>query len=165
MITTTFDMFASIFNYLVQLVFYQLIFGRFNIYLLKQILQVEALEPETQSRVLMGNLLTKIVIDVIAYTPWKKVFPVLERIIRVILYLFIMFASVLTGIILITMATGVVNVAIVGFLVGYDQIIGDEFQATIYRSTLVATTVMWGKDIVMTCHREFFPLLSNTCLH
>ena len=164
MITTTFDMFASIFNYLVQLVFYQLIFGRFNIYLLKQILQVEALEPETQSRVLMGNLLTKIVIDVIAYTPWKKVFPVLERIIRVILYLFIMFASVLTGIILITMATGVVNVAIVGFLVGYDQIIGDEFQATIYRSTLVATTVMWGKDIVMTCHREFFPLLSSTYL-
>jgi len=57
------------------------------------------------------------------------------------------------------MATGVVNVAIVGFLVGYDQIIGDEFQATIYRSTLVATIVMWGKDIVMAYHNEWFPFI------
>ena len=164
MTTTTIDMFASIFNYLVRLIFYQLVFGRFNIYLLKQILQVDELEIETQSRVLMGNLLTKIVIDIIAYTPWKKVFPIIESIIRWILYIFIMFVSVSTGIILITMVNGVINVVVVGFLVGYDQIIGDEFQAAIYRSTLIATTVMWGKDIIMTCHKEFSSFLSNTCL-
>lgn len=158
-------MLGSILTYLAQLVIYQLIFGRLNIYLLKQILQVEVLAPETHSRVLMGNLLTKIVMDVIAYTPWKKIFPIIEKIIRGILYLFIMFASVLTSVILITLVNGVVNIVIVGFLIGYDQIIGDEFQATIYRSTLVATIVIWGKDIVMTYHHEFFPLLSNTYLH
>ena len=75
-----------------------------------------------------------------------------------------MFVSVSTSIILITMVNGVVNVVVVGFLVGYDQIIGDEFQAAIYRSTLIATTVMWGKDIVMACHKEFSSFLSNTCL-
>lgn len=164
MTSTIIDMLASILNYIVQLVFYQLLFGRFNIYLLKQILQVDALEPETQSRVIMGNLLTKIFIDIITYTPWKKVFPFIDKVIRVILYIFIMFSSVSTSIILITMANGVINVLVVGFLVGYDQIIGDEFQATIYRATLIATTVMWGKDIVVACHHEFFPILSNTCL-
>ena len=49
MITTTIDMFASIFNYLLHLIFYQLVFGRFNIYLLKQILQVDELEIETKA--------------------------------------------------------------------------------------------------------------------
>lgn len=164
MTTTNIDMLASILNYVVQLVFYQLVFGRFNIYLLKHILQVDTLEPETQSRVLMGNLLTKIIIDIIAYTPWKKVLPFIEKVIRGILYIIIMFASVSTSIILITMVNGVINVVVVGFLVGYDQIIGDEFQATIYRSTLIATAIMWGKDIVVAYHHKFFPILSNTCL-
>ena len=109
----------------------------------------------------MGNLLTKIIIDIYAYTPWKKVFPILGKTIRLIIYLLLMVVTVSTSILFITMITGFVNVAIVGLLVGYDDTIGDEFQATIYRSTLVAVTVMWGKDIVMTYHREFFPLLSN----
>ena len=75
-----------------------------------------------------------------------------------------MFATVVTSLFVITTIMGVCNVVVLSFLVGYDDVIGDEYQATIYRSTLVATIFIWGKDIVVFCHKELSPLYTDAWL-